>query len=650
MKRSLKSVFSMALVLAVLGAATIPVRAQPAPAAKAQDQKPLVGRTLYEKLLRQGRSLVKMEGLTALEWTPDGKGYVQFENGTFNRVDVLTEEKTALFDDARILEALAPIIGKHETKLPFRRFEYMDEGRKIRFSCQGVNKVFLYDLASGALRFYEPEPSTFGVRGRSYSDVLSPDLAHRAFARDYNLFVKDMEGNETALTTDGTEGLRNGFPDWVYPEELGQYQAFWWSPDSKKIAFMQFDESPVARYPIVHAVDPMPRLELQGYPVAGANNPIVRLFIVDVASKKIVRVETGDDLDVYLYRGQWTIDGREFTYHRLNRLQNRVEIFAADPATGKTRLVLTDTDPCYIDEQTELIFLETSPRFLWTSERSGFREIYLYGLDGKLVRQLTSLRLPVQRILEVDEAGGWIYFMGAENNGTESRLFKIRLDGTGFARMSKEPGFHRINFAPGCAFYTDSCSSYETPATTTLFRADGQAVRVIGRAVPSEEFKGYNLRPPEHFLFKSADGRYDLDALLYFPAHFDPARKYPVILSIYGGPGSKGVTDTYKMNDSNQALAQLGFLVATCDYRGVSGRGKAFQNLHYMKLGQVEFEDHVAFVKALGRRPYVDTGRVGITGHSYGGYKESGIGREFSLEGMLDSYTQRKNVTVNLTH
>jgi len=620
MRRFIKSAFSLTLVLTVLSAAFALGQAEPASGHAEQGQKSLVGKALYDKLVREGRTLVKIEGQFALNWTPDGKGYVLSEGGTFKRVDIVTEEKTSLFDDAKILDSLAPIIGKREAKLPFRRFEFIDAGRKIQFSVSGVNKVFIYDLASGKLLFYEPEPSLVGVRGRSYSDVLSPDLRHRAFARDYDLFIKDMEGNETALTTDGTEDLRNGFPDWVYPEELGQYQAFWWSPDSKKIAFMQFDESPVAKYPIVHAVDPMPRLELQGYPVAGANNPIVRLFVVDVASKKIVRLETGDDLDVYLYRGRWTNDGREFTYHRLNRLQNRVEIFAADPDTGKTRVVLTDTDPCYIDEQTELIFLENSPRFLWTSERSGFREIYLYGLDGKLVRQLTALRLPVQRILEVDEAGGWIYFMGAENNGTESHLFKIRLDGTGFAEMTKEPGTHRVSFSPGCGYYTDSYSSYEAPATTTLFQADGKQLRVIGRAVPSQEFQGLKLLPPEHFLFKSSDEKYDLDALLYFPAHFDPAQKYPVILSIYGGPGSKGVTSSYKMNDANQALAQLGFLVATCDYRGVSGRGKAFQNLHYMKLGQVEFEDHVAFVKALGQRPYVDTSRVGITGHSYGGY------------------------------
>jgi dipeptidyl-peptidase-4 len=607
------------LVLFLAGLVAAPSFSQTKPAVKpVLGKERIVGRALYDKLRKEGRTLVKLDGLANLNWTPDGKGYFVFEGGTFKRVDLATGEKSPLFDDAKLLAAVNAVTGRQEAKLFFNRFQFLDDGKKIQFS--GFNKVFIYDPATGKLFSYEPERTVTGVRGRGYGDILSPDLKYRAFTRSYNLYIKDMDGNETALTADGTEDLRNGFPDWVYPEELSQYQAFWWSPDSKKIAFMQFDESPVAKYPIVHDVAPMPRYELQGYPVPGANNPVVRLFIVDIATKKLVRLETGDDLDVYLYRGQWTNDGREFTYHRLNRLQNRVEVFAADPVTGQTRLVLKDEDPCYIDEQTDLDFLKDNQRFLWTSERSGWREIYLYALDGKLLKQLTNARLPVQTILGIDEAGGWVYFTGAGNNGTESHLYKVKLDGTGFTKMTKEPGMHMVSFAPGFAYYTDTFSNFDQPMKSTLHQADGKEVKVIGQAVPGKEFQALKLIKPEHFLFKSADGKYDLDGLIYFPAHFNPKEKYPVLLSIYGGPGSKGVSNTYKMTDASQALAQLGFLVAVCDYRGVSGRGKNFQNLHYLKLGQVELEDHVAFVKALGQRPYADTSRVGITGHSYGGY------------------------------
>lgn len=606
MRKNSKTAVLLGLLLVVLIAGQ----------AFAQDK--IVGKALYDKLRREARTLVKMEGQPGLTWTPDGKASYISEDGTFKRVDILTGEKTPLFDDAKLLAAVNAMTGRQEAKLFFNRFEYLDEGKKIQFSA--FNKVFVYDLASSKLVFYEPERSITGVRGRAYGDILSPDLKYRAYTRNYNLYIKDMDGSETALTTDGTEDLRNAFPDWVYPEELGQYQAFWWSPDSKKIAFMQFDEKPVTKYPIVHDVQPIPRFELLGYPKPGGDNPIIRFFIADIASKKLVRLETGDDIDVYLYRGQWTNDGREFTYHRLNRLQNKLELFAADPATGKTRLFLTDTDPCYIDEQTDLVFLKDNLRFLWTSERSGWREIYLYDLTGKLLKPLTNAKLPVRSIQGVDEARGWVYFGGLEANGTESHAYKVKLDGTAFAKMTKEPGSHNVGFSPNFDYYTDAFSSFDQPMKSTLYQADGKEVKVLATAVPTKEFLDLKLVKPERFTFKSADGKYDLDGLIYFPAHFDPKDKYPLLLSVYGGPGSKGVNNSYKMTDGNQALAQLGFLVAVCDYRGVSGRGKTFQNLHYMKLGQVELEDHVAFVKALGQRPYVDTTRVGVTGHSYGGY------------------------------
>ncbi len=434
MRRNSRFAALFSLMLAVLFVApALPQQPQP----QQQQSQRIVGKALYEKLQREGRR--GMGGPGGFFWTPDGKASYAFEDGTFKRADILTGEKKPLFDDAKILAAVNAMTGRQEVKLFFNRFQYLDDGKKITF--QGFNKVFLYDLATSKLLAYDPERSITGVRGRAYGDVLSPDMKYRTFTRNYNLYIKDMDGNETALTTDGTEDLRNGYPDWVYPEELAQYEAFWWSPDSTKIAFMQFDESPVAKYPIVHDIAPVPRYELQGYPVPGANNPIVRLFIVDVTTKRIVRLETGDDLDVYLYRGKWTNDGREFTYHRLNRLQNKVELFAADPATGKTRLFLTDTDPCYIDESTDLIFLKDNPRFLWTSERSGWREIYLYDLaTGKLLKQLTNAKLPVRNIQAVDQARGWIYFSGFEANGTEVHLYKVNLDGTGLVKMTKESG------------------------------------------------------------------------------------------------------------------------------------------------------------------------------------------------------------------
>ena len=585
--------------------------------AAAAGQEKLAGRALYDKL-RKDRTLVKTDGLTRVSWTPDGRAFFLAEEKTFKRVDALTGEKTPLFDDAKLIAAYNALTGLQASALPFTRFDWQASGAKILF--QAANRNFLYEPASGKLLDYEPERSTEGVRGRMYGEVFSPDGKWRAFTRDYDLYVRNLEGSERRLTTGGNADLRNGFPDWVYPEELNQYDAYWWSPDSKKIAYMQFDESPVAKYPIVHDVAPKPELELQGYPKSGANNPIVRLFIVDVESRKIVRLDAGMETNVYLYRGRWLPDGLEFTYLKLNRLQNVVELWAADPATGTARLVFSDSDPCYIDESVDRVFLKDGKRFLWLSERSGWKEIYLHDLAGKPLKQLTTARLPVASVLGVDEAAGWVYFTGFEARGTEMHLYRVKLDGTGFLKMTKEPGVHMISFAPDYGLYVDSFSSLANPGRTALFKADGTEVRELGRMTETQALKDLALVAPEPFVFKSADGKYDLDGLLYKPAHFQESAKYPLLLTVYGGPGSKGVSSRYAGNDGNQALAQLGFLVVRLDHRGVSGRGKTFQNLQYLNLGQIELEDHVAVVKHLAGRPYVDATRVGIFGHSYGGY------------------------------
>ena len=576
------------------------------------------GKALYEKLTKEREKLVKFEGLAMVTWTPDGTAYYKFEKDTFVKIDPVTDQKSLLFDDDAIIQAYNTHTSKNEEKLPFQRFSYLDEGKKIRFMEGSI--AYVYELASGKIISYVPEKDIIGVRGRIYSEVFSPDFKYRAFARDYNLYIQDLEGKERALTTDGHKDLRNGFPDWVYPEELDQYEVFWWSPDSKRIAFMRFDESPVGKYPIVHDIDPRPELELQSYPKAGSNNPIIHFFIVDIDSKKIIRIETGMETNVYLFRGQWTHDGKEFTYQRLNRLQNVLELFAADPETGKVRRILKEEDPCYIEAESDLRFLSDNQHFIWTSEKSGWREIYLYDLQGNLVKQLTKAKLPVTGMLDIDEENGLVYFSGSKNRGMESHAYRVELDGTGFTKLTKEPGEHRISLSPGAKYFTDTFSSWDTPRRTTLHRSDGTLIREIGQSVVSEEFKSLGLTEPEHFMFKSADGKYDLDGILYKPAHFDENEKYPLIMSVYGGPGAKRIYNRYGLNDGNQALAQLGFIVISIDHRGISGRGKAFQNLMYLNLGQIELEDHVAAVKFIGQRPYMDENRVGIFGHSYGGY------------------------------
>jgi len=575
------------------------------------------GRALYEKLTKD-RDLIKPARMQRYNWLPDGTGLYFKEEGNFKKIDIKTGEKKNLFDESRIISVYNKLTGKNLDKLPFEDFEFIKNRSRIRF--QVKSKAFFYDLDSGEMITYVPEKSFIGVRGRIYSEVLSPDLKYRAFVRDFNLYIKDFEENETPLTQGGNKDLRKGFPDWVYPEELGQYEAFWWSPDSSKIAYMEFDEKPVKKYPIVHDIDPAPSLEMQSYPKSGENNPIVRFYIVDVKSRETVRIETGMETNVYLFNGEWTCDGKYFTYQRLNRLQNELELFAADPKTGETKLILKDEDNCYIEAHNDLRFLKDNKHFIWTSERSGWREIYLYDISGNLVRQLTDAKLPVNRVVGVDEEEGWVYFTGQENRGLESYLYRVGMDGVGFERLSREKGTHSISMSPDGRYFVDTFSSFDEPPRAGLFTATGEKIRELIRSVITKEFKDLKLIRPEHFVFKSADQKYQLDGVLYKPAHFNEKEKYSLIMAVYGGPGAKMIYNRFNMNDRNQALAQLGFIVASIDHRGVAGRGKDFQNLMYMNLGQIELADHVAAVKYLTKRPYIDENRVGISGHSYGGY------------------------------
>ncbi|MBD3413207.1 MAG: prolyl oligopeptidase family serine peptidase [Candidatus Aminicenantes bacterium] len=575
------------------------------------------GKALYKKLTTD-RDLIKEEGLSRVSWLPDGTGLYFKLDKSYKKMDLKTGDISPLFNESQIIMKYNEVSGDKTNALPFDDFDFINGRDKIRFKVSSV--AFIYDLDSHEMISYVPENEFRGVRGRIYSEVLSPDLQYRAFVRDYNLYIKDFKENETQLTYGGHKDLRKGFPDWVYPEELGQYQAFWWSPDSQMIAYMEFDESPVKKYPIVHDINPAPELEMQSYPKAGTNNPIIQFYIINVQTQETVRVKTGMETNVYLFKGKWTEDGEWFTYQRLNRHQNVLELYFVDPKTGEANLILKDKDPCYIQADDDLVFLEDRKHFIWTSERSGWKQIYLYDMSGRLIEQLTHAELPINRVVGVDEEKGWIYFTGQEHRGLESYLYRIGMDGEGFEKLLDEVGTHSISMSPDCKHFVDYFSNYNKPRKSSLYTAVGEKIRELGHSVITKEFKDLDLIMPEHFVFKSADGKYTLDGVVYKPAHFNAKETYPLIMSVYGGPGAKRMYNRFDWNSRSQALAQLGFVVASIDHRGVSGRGKDFQNLMYMNLGQIELADHVAAVKFLIRRPYIDAARVGIYGHSYGGY------------------------------
>jgi dipeptidyl-peptidase-4 len=430
--------------------------------------------------------------------------------------------------------------------------------------------------------------------------------------------VDTKTGEERRLTV-GSEEQMNGRPSWVYPEEFYQRDAYWFSPDDSKIAYLQYNETHVFQYPVIHELEFETGLELMRYPKAGEENPTLKLFIVDLETGDIEEVPTNSNADNYIVRPIWKQDGTELTFRRLNRQQNHLELLSYSLSTKTTRIILEEREDAYINLHDNFIQLANNESFIWTSEVDGFNHIYHYNFNGNLVQQITEGEKPVGSIVYVDEEDQKIYYTAYTNMGLESHFYVVDFDGENTHQLSKRAGRHSINMNASGDYYTDLFTGFEFPYESNLYKKDGTFLQQLLDTDVSEVEKN-NLEKPELMTFKSADGSEDLVATIYKPVDFDPTKKYPVLLPLYGGPGYQDVTSTYKNADSYQQMAQLGFIVVRANYRGSGNRGKAFATLHYGKLGTYEIDDYAQVIKEITKRDYADGNKVGVYGHSYGGY------------------------------
>ncbi len=466
-------------------------------------------------------------------------------------------------------------------------------------------------------------------RGRQVSSEVSPDGKLKALYKDRNLWISDPDGkNLVQITKDGSQKdrIKYGTASWVYGEELAQTSAIWWSPDSKKVAYYRFDESKVPDYFLALGQTTLQdRVDTEAYPKAGAPNPVVDLFVYDVESKKSTPVDVRDGkkfedsvVGHYVYHPSWSKSGKELLFNRANRRQNIVEFVACDPDTGKCRVIVREEWPAsWVVNSPQVQWLKDGTRFIWPSERTGFRNFYLYDLSGKELRQLTDHPFEVANIVRLDETGGLLYYMALDgDNPMKQQLHRVGLDGKGDVRLT-DPAFnHSIDLAPDGKHMIDTCQTHDQPPMVRLLDADGKVLKELAKSDMSR-FKELKLQPIELFTFKAADGKTDLYGLLHKPSNFDPNKKYPLLVSVYGGPHTNGARENFA---TPNPLTEYGFLVATIDSRSAGGRGKRFLDAIYQKLGITEIDDQAAGVKALGERPYVDKKKVGIFGTSYGGY------------------------------
>ena len=492
-------------------------------------------------------------------------------------------------------------------------YQWAPRGDALLF--QGPTYLAWFDLKTQTIRTLVSGKESIG------DPKISPDGRYVSFIREHNLWLVTIADVKVrALTRGGSEEIRKGELDWVYPEELAITTAYWWAPDSSAIAYLEMDERKVAEYPLVDFQSPKGDAESERYPPAGGDNPIVRVLVAPIGGGEARAMDIGSETEIYIPRVNWLVDSKHVAIQRLNRAQTELDLLIADAATGKSRTAIAEKDQYWINVSDDLRFLKDGKRFLWTSERSGYRHIYLYDLDGKQVAQLTHGDWEVSGVRAVDEAKGLVYFTATEKSPLERHLYRVALDGSGFARVTQDDGTHAINASPDASAFVDTYSNSMTPPRQDLVRADGSRVAAIHES-NTAELSGYHLSPPQFLSVKSHDG-VSLNAMMIKPPDFDSAKKYPVLVYTYGGPHAQVVLNAWGGLNFlwHQLMAQKGYIIFALDNRGSAGRGHLFEEPIHFRFAAQELSDQrdgAAYLKSL---PYVDPNRIGIWGWSYGGH------------------------------
>jgi dipeptidyl-peptidase 4 len=543
----------------------------------------------YQEISGQIRKSVKL-GTLGVEWKDDGMAFEFFQDGKKYRYEIATGEKKTIDSKSPPADS-----ANKSPVAPSRR------GRR-----------------SGAMP----------PRARQFKSELSPDGKFMAVCLDDNLWLIELATNrEFAVTSDGSQESRIHYAraNWTYGEELLQGTAMWWSPGGRKIAFYRFDEKLVQPYYLaMEQTKLQDRLSSVPYNKAGSPNPEVDLLIYDLDTRQTVKVDARDGkpfdnavVGHYLYDISWSKDGAELLFHRTNRRQNIMEFCAANPATGSCRVVVREEWPASWTENSPPIhFLADGKRFLWTSERNGWKNYYLYELSGKLLATLTRHEFEVGKMVRLDEKASKLYYMAHDgDNPLKLQLHCVGLDGQGERRLTDPAYFHSVEFAPDGLHFIDTLQTHDQPPVTNLMDAEGKKIAELAKSELGDYDK-LGLRRVELLKFKGADGKTELYGMLHTPSNFNPQNKYPLLVSVYAGPETVGAAETFALPNP---LTECGFLVASFDSRTASGRGKRFLDDIYLKLGRVDADDQAAGVKALVARGFVDPRRVGIFGTSYGG-------------------------------
>jgi dipeptidyl-peptidase-4 len=552
----------------------------------------------------------------------DGKSFCRQENGKLKKYSFETGEETGILLDEK---DLVPEGSSAAIKMETFSFSQDESKILIKTGMESIYRhssrelVYIWDTKSKKLHRVSAD--------KIMNASLSPDAKSVGYVKNNDLYVKHLEQDaEIRITSDGKKNsIINGAPDWVYEEEFGFSQGLYWSPDSRFIAFYRFDESNVPEFSMDIYGKLYPEKDTFKYPKAGEANSIVTIHTYDLDAKKTTRMETGTETDQYIPRIKWTATPGMLCITRLNRLQNELDLLLVNAATGSASVIYNEKNKYYVDINDNLTFLKNGTQYIWTSEQDGYNHIYLHSLDGKTRKQLTKGKWEVSEFHGVDEKNKLVYFTSTEVSPMERHLYSVKLNGDGKKKLTDSTGVHYITFNNNHSFYMDVFSSINSPSYSRMHRANGKHLRTLeDNAALRDRLANYDISRAEFSTLKTSQGT-ELNYWMIKPKDFNPAKKYPVLMFVYGGPGNQQVMNQWGIGNYSyhQYLATKGYLIVCVDNRGTGGRGEEFKKMTYLQLGKYEVEDQIEAAKYLGTLPYVDKNRIGIWGWSYGGYMSS---------------------------
>jgi len=515
-------------------------------------------------------------------------------------------------------EKPAPHMGDDSKNTAYLLREFAWSSDHASLLLIGTQSLAWFDITSSTSRLL--------VSGNeALSDAtLSPDGKTISFIRNHDLWLLPVSGGTPRKLFESSDASQHDLLraelDWLYRNEIHLQRAYWWSPDSQRIAYLQIDDRGVNKYGL-RASDGTTREIV--YPKPGGEIPIVRVFIQSVAGGRPQEIDLGPTKNTYLPRIAWAPDARHLAIERLARLQKNLDLFFADTTTGKSRLLLTEKDMYWINLSDDLYFFKDGKRFLWSCERNSFRHLYLYDIDGKQLARLTHGDWEVSHLDAVDESNSRVYFTATEKSPLERHLYQVSIDGGAIKRITQQAGTHQVSFAPGIASFVDSYSTAITPPQMALISQSDSTLAATASA-PAKDSDAKSLPPlqPVDFITITLHMGTEAHAFLIRPPNFDAGKKYPVILYLAGGPGEQLVRDAWGGSASlwMQFMAQKGYIVFAVDNQGTTGRGHYFEEPIHLRLAAQEMVDQRDGFTYLTTLLYVDTTRVGVCGWGYGGF------------------------------